>query len=303
MRILLTNDDGIAAEGLCAMTEALSRHAEVWVVAPIVERSAISHAITLKYPVRITSARVAVCAKEGASLVESGSMRKTGRNALRLSRDCRQFAVHGTPADCLKVALLALLPRRPDAVVSGMNHGANTGVNILYSGTVAAATEAAVNGITSVAVSLGTKEAVDFSPYAKYTAPLVLDLARLAKGRAVIFNVNVPFIPVSEIRGVRYTYQACSVNEDTLARSTDGAGGDAYTLKSSLVLKKRGIPPTLAALLDGHSGRRKAWTSGRREDAAVRKPISDIEALGAGFVSITPISVDRTDHWRLARLC
>lgn len=292
MRILLTNDDGIQAEGLRAMTAALSQYAEVWVIAPAVEQSAISHAITLKNPMRVTS--ISLC---------SGANPSPPRHA-RLSRGiAAQFAVQGTPADCLKLGLFALMPRKPDAVVSGMNHGANTGVNILYSGTVAAATEAAINGVPAVAVSLETKEAVDFTPYAEFATPLVLKLARQARRRPMIFNVNIPFIPVSEIKGVRYTYQACSVNEDTLTRKSDDEGNDTYTLKSSLVLKKCRIPSTLALLLDGHAGWRKMRVAGKRGPAASRKPLSDIEALKRGFASITPISFDRTDYERLAKLC
>ncbi|MEZ4462334.1 MAG: 5'/3'-nucleotidase SurE [bacterium] len=160
--ILVTNDDGIDAEGIAALENALSAIGDVWTVAPATEQSAISHAITLWSPVRIH---------------DHGAQR---------------FAVTGTPTDCVYIALSRLLPRRPALCVSGVNHGANLGDDVIYSGTVAGAAEATLNDIPSIAVSLASYRARQFED----AAALATRLARgvLARGlpRGVFLNLNVP---------------------------------------------------------------------------------------------------------------
>src|SRR6266480_3888800 len=174
--ILLTNDDGIYAQGILAAWQELRKIGDVEVVAPDAERSAVGHAITLLLPLR---------AKEVV------------RRNVRFG-----YGVNGMPADCVKIAVKAILPRPPDLVVSGINLGANTGTNVIYSGTVSAATEARILGVPSIAISLGTFT----DPQWAYAAELGRRVGErvLEHGlpRKVLLNVNVPNLPRDQIRGV-----------------------------------------------------------------------------------------------------
>ena len=186
--ILLTNDDGIYAQGILAAWQELRKIGDVEVVAPDAERSAVGHAITLLLPLR---------AKEVV------------RRNVRFG-----YAVNGMPADCVKIAVKAILPRAPDLVVSGINLGSNTGTNVIYSGTVSAATEARILGIPSIAVSLATFTHPDFAYAARFTRKLAL--AVIAKGLPdkTLLNVNVPNIPEDKIKGVANTRQGDSRVEE-----------------------------------------------------------------------------------------
>ena len=137
MRLLITNDDGAYAPGLKALHRALSPEHEVWVVAPETEQSAVGHAITLADPIRV--------------------------HRLTQESGLKGWAITGTPADCVKLAVHELLPAPPQMVLSGINQGANVGVNLLYSGTVSAATEGAILGLPAMSLSLATHEPFDFS--------------------------------------------------------------------------------------------------------------------------------------------
>lgn len=172
VRVLLSNDDGVHAEGLRALSEAFEGH-EVWVVAPDREQSASSHAISLHRPVR---------------MVEVAP---------------RRFAVDGTPTDAVYMGLnLVLRAARPDLVVSGINHGPNLANDVLYSGTVAAATEGALLGVHSLAVSLASGPPHDFSHAARFAAALGTTLLSSSLPAPLLLNVNVPPGPV---RGYRFT--------------------------------------------------------------------------------------------------
>lgn len=160
--ILLTNDDGYSAEGLAALHDALSTLGDCWVIAPATEQSAISHAITLWNPIRI---------KEHAPQV---------------------FSVTGTPTDCVYVALNRILPRRPDLCVSGINHGANLGDDVIYSGTVAGAAEACLFDIPSVAVSLASYRSREFGAAAALARRVGQGVLTRSLPRGVLLNVNVP---------------------------------------------------------------------------------------------------------------
>src|SRR5947199_10119074 len=179
--ILLTNDDGIYAQGILAAWQELRKLGQVQVVAPDAERSAVGHAITLLLPLR---------AKEVV------------RRNVRFG-----YAVNGMPADCVKIAVKAILPRPPDLVVSGINLGSNTGTNVIYSGTVSAATEARILGIPSIAVSLATFAHPAFIFAARFTQKLAA--AVLAKGLPdkTLLNVNIPNLPEDKIKGVAITRQ------------------------------------------------------------------------------------------------
>ena len=151
MNILLTNDDGIHAKGLWAMERVLSREHNVSVVAPNEERSAVGHSITLASPLRLNSVQT------------NGGW---------------GYAVNGTPADCVKLALLEILETRPDLVISGINPGPNVGINLNYSGTVSAAKEAALMGIPAIAVSQGPAPNHEYGPAADFIGILVTSIAQ-----------------------------------------------------------------------------------------------------------------------------
>src|SRR6516165_6081538 len=168
MLILLTNDDGIRAPGLVAMYRELTQLGEVHVVAPETVQSATGHGITLSTP--LLTNRVTV------EQVFSG------------------IAVDGRPADCVKLAVAKLLPRRPDLVVSGINSGANVGINVIYSGTVAAAIEAAFLGLPSIALSLYAKNGapIDYAAAAKQSIGVVRDILKHGLSGGEVISVNLP---------------------------------------------------------------------------------------------------------------
>lgn len=180
MRVLLTNDDGIYARGIRALCEKLQEHAEVFVVAPDRERSAVGHAITVHEPIRVDPSD-------------------------HFGPKIRAWKVGGTPADCVKLGIEELIDPAPDVLVSGINRGPNLGTDILYSGTVSAAVEGMINGIPSVAVSLCGWDDLDYGPAAEFTARLVQKVHEYGLPEDVLLNVNVPAVPREEIAGVAVT--------------------------------------------------------------------------------------------------
>lgn len=178
MRIMVTNDDGIAAPGIKALAEALTLLGEVTVVAPDRERSAAGHSLTLHSPLRVFELR------QG------------------------WYAVDGTPTDCVNMGIHSLLPFRPDLVVSGINHGGNMGDDITYSGTVAAAMEANLMGIPALAVSLATFAPTShFDDAAQATLPIIREFIRNPLPEDTFLNINVPDRPLAEIRPPLITRQ------------------------------------------------------------------------------------------------
>jgi 5'-nucleotidase len=245
MRILLTNDDGVYAPGLAALYEALVQDHQVTVTAPETEQSAVGHAITLADPIRV--------------------------RVLGPRSGLKGFAVTGTPADCVKLAVNELMDQPPDLVLSGVNLGANVGVNILYSGTVSAATEAALLGIAGAAVSLDALERADFRFAARFMAHLAASLPSLDLPPGTPLNVNVPALPPDAIRGVRFTSQSQARIREKFIRRT-GPRGHVYY-----------------------------WLGG--ETMADEGDLSlDYPALKAGYISITPLSCGLTRHEVLAGL-
>lgn len=238
MRILLTNDDGIYARGLAELYEELSKEADCLIVAPEIEQSAVGHAITLSRPLMVRSA-----SKGGKFL---------------------GYAVCGTPADCVKIGVKELAGYIPDMVVSGINRGANCGNNVIYSGTVSAATEAAMMGITSMAVSLDSHADADFSCAARTARKLVRWIAR-TPSLAGAFNVNVPCLPENSIKGIAVVRQ-----------------GRARTIES---FEKRMDPRENIYY----------WMSGEKPEG--RESLdTDLGALAAGYVTVTPIQYDLTRY-------
>ena len=181
MNIVLTNDDGVDADGLAALYKVLSEKHAVTVVAPAMEQSATGHSISLHEPLR---------AKKVA-----------------LDGSGRGYAVFGTPADCVKLALLKLLDTRPDMVISGINAGVNDGVNIFYSGTVAAAREACINGIPAMAVSMAGRPPAHFDSAAIVIGRLLDNMTAFGFSHKTLINVNMPDLPLEEFKGVKVTRQ------------------------------------------------------------------------------------------------
>jgi 5'-nucleotidase len=184
MNVLVTNDDGINARGIGALVAALKEVADVIVMAPLGEQSAVGHALTMTLPLRVTEFH-----RDNAFF---------------------GFAVDGTPADCVKLALRTFLKERglpyPDLVVSGINHGRNTAVNIIYSGTVSAATEATVLDVPAIAISLASYHSrADFSGAADFIKRFAPYVASQGLPKGTLLNVNVPALPPEKIKGMVYT--------------------------------------------------------------------------------------------------
>jgi 5'-nucleotidase len=250
--ILLTNDDGISAAGIHALHRELSRVGAVTVIAPDTEQSAVGHAITIHDPLRVRA-------------------HETGGRVFG-------HAVTGTPADCVKIGYWALMPRKPDLVVSGINLGPNTGINTIYSGTVSAATEGSFLGVPSFAVSLATYRDPDFRYAARFAARLAVRLFREGLPAGVYLNVNVPNLPGKAIRGVRITRQGLALYREAFDRRTDPSGRIYFWLNGQKVNKERE--------LDVDDG-----------------------AVAAGYVAVTPVHYDLTKYecidslkaWNLAK--
>src|SRR3989442_3032095 len=209
--ILLTNDDGIYAQGILAAWQELRKIGDVEVVAPDAERSAVGHAITVPLPLR---------AKEVA------------RVNVRLG-----YAVNGMPADCVKIAVKAILPRPPDLVVSGINLGSNTATNVIYSGTVSAATEARILGVPSIAISLGTYVEPRWGYAAAFGRRIAAAVLEHGLPPKVLLNVNVPNLPRSQIKGVKVTGQGDSAFLDEFAIREDPRHQPYYWLAGTYLME------------------------------------------------------------------
>ena len=240
MNILLTNDDGIYARGLYSLYEVLKDEHEVFVVAPDSECSAVGHAITLANPLRVRSVK-----RKGSVF---------------------GWALNGTPADCVKLAVHDLIKKPIDLVISGINHGANIGINVLYSGTVSAAAEAAILGIKSAAVSLDTYRAPDFCFAANFAKRLIAWLNEVDLSSGVTINVNVPALPPDQILGVRATRQGTSGFVEQFDKRVDPRGNIYY------------------------------WQTNSETSAIHKDDDIDSIALKQGFITITPIHFDLTSY-------
>jgi len=241
----LTNDDGIYARGLSALYEELSRENDCLIVAPEIEQSAVGHAITLFRPLMVRSAT-------------------KGGNFLG-------YAVCGTPADCVKIGIRELAEQKPDLVISGINRGANCGNNVIYSGTVSAATEAAMMGITSMAVSLDTHQEADFTFAARIAGRMVRLIEHNKSLRGCAFNVNVPCLPEEKIKGVAVVRQGKGNVLETFEKRIDPRENIYY------------------------------WISGETLTAPGDMQ-TDIGALSHGYVTITPIQYDLTRYELIDKL-
>lgn len=242
MRILLTNDDGIFAPGLAAIYKQLIHLGEVVVVAPADSQSGASHAVTFFQPL--------ACATAEIGDLFSG------------------YAVYGSPADCVKLAVMQLHTKPIDLVVAGINNGANVGINVYYSGTVAAAMEAAFLGIPSVALSLAAEKRMDFDAAADHCIDVLERLGPL-KPREVV-NVNIPLLSRGEPKGIRIVPQATSGFHEYYIPQGDAEARAMFQLAGG-----------------GH----------RHEHLPV-----DTTALADGLITVTPLRADMTDHHKIEQM-
>lgn len=242
MRILVTNDDGVESPGIVRLAEALRELGDVTMVAPDGDRSAISHRVTFGEPVEIAPV---------------------------VGRSVPTFSCSGTPADCVVLGAYEACDGFPDLLVSGINLGANLGDDINYSGTVAAAIEASVIGIPSIAISLALRWGRDDAvSHFETASTLVLRLVREWRTRlpqTSFLNVNVPNVPPERVRGIRVTRQGRKRYEERLLRLPSDEGAAVFRI----------------------SGRFDFQTAGEG---------TDLEAVRDGYASVTPISIDRTDE-------
>ncbi len=245
-RILITNDDGIDAPGLQKLAESLSRDWDIFIAAPEKQKSAVSNALNISNPLRVYESR---------------------RNGY-----CRSWAINGTPADCVKLALTTLLGFKPDLLISGINHGQNTAINILYSGTVAGAAEGLLFGVPSIAASLASH---DYSANMGNAVEYVNTIAHavLAKGLpyGTMLNVNIPDIPAGEIRGIKVTHQSKNTWNDRYEERKDPFGRTYYWFAGSF---GNGDP----------------------------NPDCDDNAVAAGYVSVTPIEFNFTSTGNIKKV-
>lgn len=241
MHILLSNDDGYSAPGLVTLAQALGELARVTVVAPERNRSGASNSLTLDRPLHVSTA-------------SNG-----------------YFKVDGTPTDCVHLAITGLLEQEPDMVFAGINHGANLGDDVIYSGTVAAATEGRFLGLPAIAISLEGTHPVHFDTAARVATRLLEQLLAHPLPDDTILNVNVPDVPLHEIRGFQSTRLGQRHKAEAVIRSTDPRGREIYWV----------------------------GTAGAEQDAG---PGTDFHALRHNYVSVTPLQIDLTRHEGLAAL-
>lgn len=227
--ILLTNDDGIDARGIFALASALSDLGTLAVVAPTEEKSAVGHAITTRSPIR---------AHPWPFEIPSGVVWAR--------------AVNGFPADCVKLAVQRLLPRKPDLVVSGINHGPNTAVNVIYSGTVSAATEAAILGIPAIAVSHCAWEVTDFEAAGRYARVIAEHVLMNGAPPGVVLNVNVPDLALHELKGIKVTRQAKARWLEEFDERRDPYDKPYYWLGGEFVNLDNGSDTDLAVIEKGY---------------------------------------------------
>jgi 5'-nucleotidase len=242
VRILLTNDDGVYAPGLQALRKELLKLGDVTVVAPAGEQSAVGHSITLLAPL-------------------------LAQEILDEQRQQIGWAVEGRPADCVKLALLELLAEPPDLVVSGLNAGSNAGINVLYSGTVAAAIEAAFIQHTSIAVSLEYTKVrpLNFPRAAQLAREVIEQILRNPFPKGTLFNVNIPSLEKGPVRGIRVVPQNVAPYVETFDRRIDPRGRTYF------------------------------WSN---PDFSCPAPLpdTDVAALGESYITVTPLHFDLTDR-------
>lgn len=237
--ILLTNDDGINAPGLSALNQQVNKIAESIIVAPTVECSGVGHGITILDPLRI--------------------------DKIHNNGNFYGYAVNGTTADCVKTAVFSLLEKKPDVVISGINLGPNTGINMFYSGTVSGAAEGTILEIPSFAVSLATFTNPDFTYAAKFAKNLAEKIISKRIPEGIFLNVNIPPCSEDKIKGIKITSQGRSIYKERYDKRRDPFGRDYYWLTGQKIKQKNNLD-------------------------------IDESAVQADYISITPLHIDMTNY-------
>ncbi len=245
MHIVLTNDDGIQAPGLRALYHGLldAGH-RVTVIAPVTEQSAVGHAITFVIPLRVKTFD---------------------------EQNFKGLGVHGTPVDCMKLGLTSLVADKPDLILSGINAGANIGPDILYSGTVAAATEAAHMGYHSMALSFDSFQPENLYEQAAFAAELIERIPWKHLPPRCVLNLNFPNLPMTETKGLKVCEQTDAVWKDWYEEAKDPRGNTYWWLNGEI--PAQGVAPD-----------------------------SDHALLGEGYITLTPLRFEFTDHTALRAL-
>jgi 5'-nucleotidase len=245
--ILITNDDGIHAPGIVALVEVAMKFGDVFVVAPDKPQSGMGHAITINSTIRVHKTN----AHPGAEA----------------------WSCSGTPVDCVKMAVNKLLPRKPALCLSGINHGANHSINIIYSGTMSAAMEGAIEGIPSIGFSLMDYSIeADFSASKIYTEKIIDYSLHHGMGEGVCLNVNIPKLHADEIKGIQVCRQARGTWEEELDERKDPSGRHYY------------------------------WLTGTFKNFEPDAKDTDAYVLERGFVSVVPSHFDMTAHQAISKL-
>lgn len=244
--ILISNDDGINADGIIALAKEIKKFANVVVVAPYTQQSAVGHSITMSNPIRIRK--------------------------IYLGNQFFGFGVEGTPADSVKMAVHTLMHNKEicpsgkiDLLISGINQGSNAAINIIYSGTVSAATEGTILGLPSFAISLTSYTYRDFSVAAKFASILAKYVLKNGLKKGTLLNVNIPAISEKKIKGIKITKQGKSNWDDTYEEREDP------------------------------SNRKYYWLTGKM-NVIDKTNDFDVKAIEKGYISITPIHYDLTDY-------
>lgn len=238
--ILVTNDDGVDAKGLSALIEAVEPLGEVVIVAPVEAQSGMSQAITVKHPLRAKKAKL---------------------------NGCVSYAVNGTPTDCVKLAFNKLLSRKPDLLVSGINHGSNSSTSVLYSGTLGAALEGSLNEIPSIGFSL-----ISYDPEAnldiarKYASKISQQVLKNGLPLHTCLNVNIPSIPEKEIKGIKVCRQTIGFWQEEFDHRIDPAGKEYY------------------------------WLTGKYYNTEPDADDTDEWALKNNYIAVVPLTIDLTSY-------
>jgi 5'-nucleotidase len=238
--ILITNDDGVTAPGIMNLVEAVKDLGKIIVVAPDKPQSGMGHAITIGQPLRL--------------------------HKVNVFGEIEAYACTGTPVDCVKLAVDKILHRKPDLCLSGINHGANHSINVIYSGTMSAAVEAAIESIPSAGFSLlDYNIEADFTGARKYTRMVVEKMLATKLDKHTVFNVNIPSVPVELLNGLKICKQAYAKYEEDFVERTDPNGRKYYWLTGEFVNFDKGKD-------------------------------TDVWALANNYVSVVPVQFDLTNY-------
>lgn len=245
--ILVTNDDGITAPGISALVEVMRELGDVIVVAPDKPQSGMGHAITINSTLRISKVKI--------------------YNVLE------EYSCTGTPVDCVKLAVNKILPRKPDLCVSGINHGSNMSINVIYSGTMSAAVEGAIEGIPSIGFSLcDFSIEADFNPSKIYVRKIAETVLEHGLPEGVCLNVNIPAMPLSELKGLRVCRQAKANWVEELDERKDPSGKPYF------------------------------WLTGRFVNFEPGSEDTDVWALDNNYISVVPVQFDMTSHSTIEKM-